>query len=202
MREFQKKVKEKIKIYSDDKYLDGYIKSEFLTDDGDDDIYLRINDKNDIFDERTCGDQIDLKKDVYEFIEEKTSMLDNDVQINLHIIGYKFNSKEEGMIRHIFKEHYAIELYKKQRQFKNNKIKIVTLFLTGLLTLLCYLLFYIKTDLLIFVEIFGFIFSFSLWEAFDLLIYDFSDIRYEREAITQNLLMEVSFDKEEKNQDD
>lgn len=202
MSNFEEKVKEKIKIYSDEKYLDGYIKNEFLTEDGDADIYLKIKNKNDIFDERTYGNQLDLKKEIYEFVEEKTSMLDNDVQINLHIIGHKFNSTDEQMIKHIFREHYAIELYKKQREYKNNKIKIFTLFLTGLFTLLCYLLFYINTDLLIFVEVFGFIFSFALWEAFDLLIYDFSDVKYEREAITQNLLVEIDFTSEEKYQDD
>ena len=47
-------------------------------------------------------------------------------------------------------------------------------------------------------EVFGFIFSFALWEAFDLLIYDFTYVKNQREAITQNLLTEVDFEYVEK----
>ena len=125
-------------------------------------------------------------------------MLENDVQINLHIVGCRINSKDQNTIKHILKEHYAIELYKKQRDYKNSKNKVVMLFLSGLLCLLCYLLIYLFTDFAFFLEVFGFMFSFALWEAFDLIIYDFSNIKYEREAVTQNLLTEIDFDYEEK----
>ena len=57
---------------------------------------------------------------------------------------------------------------------------------------------YLFTDFEFFLEVFGFIFSFSLWEAFDLLIYDFTYVKGQREAITQNLLTEVNFEYEEK----
>lgn len=198
MNDFQRKVKEKIKLYSNEQYLDGYVKNEYLTDDGDADIFLKISSKDDIFDARTMEDQLDLNEDVYRFIEDKTSMLDNDVQINLHIVGCRFNSKNQELIKHILKEHYAIELYKKQKEFKDKKNKVLKLFLLGLSTLLCYLGLYLFTDLSFFMEVFGFIFSFALWEAFDLLIYDFSIVKYEREEITQNLLIEVNFEWEDK----
>ena len=44
-----------------------------------------------------------------------------------------------------------------------------------------------------FQEIFAFLFSFSLWEGFDSLIYNLSDTRYEVGNVTQNLLLEVVF---------
>ena len=198
MNDFQKKVKEKIKMYSNKQYLDGYIKNEYLTDDGDADIFLRISHKDEIFDNRTLGSQLDLNSDIYDFIEEKTSMLNNDVQINLHIVGCRLKHKEQESIKHIIKEHYAIELYKKQKEYDEKKIKVVFLFLTGFFTLLCYMFLYLFTNLQFFMEVFGFIFSFALWEAFDLLIYDFTYVKNQREAITQNLLTEVDFEFEEK----
>ena len=78
------------------------------------------------------------------------------------------------------------------------KIKVVFLFLTGFFTLLCYMFLYLFTNLQFFMEVFGFIFSFALWEAFDLLIYDFTYVKNQREAITQNLLTEVDFEYVEK----
>ena len=194
MNDFQLKVNEKIKQYSNRQYLDRYIKNEFLTDDGDADIYLNISKKSELFDSRTKNEQLDLNKSVYDFIEEKTSMLENDIQINLHIVGCHFDLKEQGTIKHILKEHYAIELYKKQKEFRNNKIKVLYLLFIGLLSLFLYFLIYLFTDLSFFLEVFGFIFSFSLWEAFDLLIFEFSQVKNEREEITQNLLTEVNFE--------
>ena len=93
MDDFKGKVKEKIRQYSNEQYLDGYIKKEFLTDDGDADIYINIDEKYDLFDSWTVGNQIDLETDIYDYIEEKTAMLGNHVPINLHIIGCKFKPK-------------------------------------------------------------------------------------------------------------
>ena len=198
MNDFKKKVKEKIQQYSNKQYLDGYIKNEFLTNDGDADIFLKVNNRDEIFDSRTMESQLDLNSEIYSFIEEKTSMLENDIQINLHIVGWRLKSKEQELVKHILKEHYSIELYKKQREYLDKKIKVISLFLTGLLTLLCYMFLYLFTDFEFFMEVFGFIFSFSLWEAFDLLIYDFTEVKNQREAVTQNLLTEVDFEYEEK----
>ena len=194
MNAFKKQMKDKINQYSNDKYLDGYIKSEYLTDDGDADIYLKINRKSELFKDWTVGNQLELDDNVYKFLEDKTSMLENDTQINLHIIGASIDQKDQDLIKHTFKEHYAIELYKIQKEYKTHKIKIITLFLFGLLSLLSYLWLYLFTEFDFFMEVFCFIFSFALWEAFDLIIYDFSDVKYEREAITQNLLTEIDIE--------
>ena len=47
-----------------------------------------------------------------------------------------------------------------------------------------------------FVEIFGFLFSFALWQAFETLTNTMSDIRMNREDITQKLIMDIYFDDE------
>ena len=57
-----------------------------------------------------------------------------------------------------------------------------------------YAFLYVYTKLDFFLEVFGFLFSFSLWEAFECMIYDYSEIKEEREAVTQNLLISIVFD--------
>ena len=47
-----------------------------------------------------------------------------------------------------------------------------------------------------------FIFSFALWQAFENIIYDFRDVKETRKDITQNLLMNVTFDEKEKDIND
>ena len=195
MNDFKNRMREKIKMYSNDEYLSGYIKNEFLTDDGDADIFLNIEDKCELFDSRTVGDQLDLVSDVYDFIEEKTSMLENDVQIHLHIIGIDLDSKEQEAVKHILKEHFAIELYKVQKRYKRIKTKIFKLIFIGIISFISYLLFNLYVNYDFFLEVFGFLFSFALWEGLDSILYDFSEVKNDREAICQNLLMNVDFEK-------
>lgn len=193
MNSFNEKVKEKIKQYSNQEYLDGYIKEEFLTDDGDADIFIYLESKDELFDSRTRGKQKELNSDIYDFIEDKSSMLDNDTRINFHINGIELTSKEQGIVKHLVKEHYAIELYKSQNEYLKIKNKIFKLIILGLTSFLLYIFFFFATDFDFFIEVFGFIFSFALWEGFDAMIYSLSEIKEEREAITQNLLMDIEF---------
>ncbi len=202
MNDFKKKMQEKIKTYSNKKYLEGYIKDEYLTHDGDADLYLTLNDINELIDSRTSGNQLDVCNDVYEFIETKSDMLENDTLLELHIKGIEVDNKTQGIVKHIIKEHYAIELYKIQKKFTRCRNKIIGLSLLGIVSLIIYTLIYLNTESNFALEIFGFIFTFALWEAFDALIYDLSDIKYDRENITQNLLMKVCFDEIEKSSSD
>ena len=86
MNNFKATMKEKIKQYSNQEYLDNYIRNEYLTDENHADIFMKLSNKNQLFDERTMDKQFDLINDVYEFVEHKTSMLDSSVQIRFHII--------------------------------------------------------------------------------------------------------------------
>lgn len=192
--DFKSKMKEKIKQYSDQKYLDGYIKDEFITHDNDADIYLTLNTVNELLDSRTSGNQLEIVPSIYKFIEDKTEMLNNDIPLELHIIGIELSSKTQGIVKHIIKEHYAIELYKIQKKYIKSRNKIIGLSIIGIIAFILYTAIFLYNDSNFLLEVFGFLFTFSLWESFDAYIYNLSDIKGERENITQYLLMKVSFD--------
>ena len=194
MNNIKKEVKNKIKQFSNKSYLEGYIKNEYLTDDGDADIIICLKEKEDLFDSRTSGNQLELRQDFYEYIEDKTSVLDNNIQINLHIKGLSITEREAGRAKHIIKEHYAMELYKIQKEYQTHKNKIISLFLLGFLAVILYAIcyYYMKSQFLL--EVFGFLFSFSLWQAFEKLIYTLIVLKKDREAIAQRLLINVEFD--------
>ena len=157
---------------------------------------MKISNKNQLFDERTMDKQFDLLNDVYEFVEHKTSMLDSSVQIRFHIIGLDLSEKEQEKVKHTIKEHYAIELYKIQKEYIKYRNEILVLILIGILSLLFYAFLYFNTTWDFFMEVFCFIFSFALWQGIENMIYDFKDVRDLRKDITQNLLMHVSFKKD------
>lgn len=195
MNNIKREVKDKINKYSKEQYLDGYIKNEFLTDSGDANIYIKLDNKDELFDKRTIGSQIDLNHKIYKYLDSKSAMLKNDIQISFHISGLNLEQTEKEEVKHLFKEHYAIELYKIQKQYRRYKSKIAKLLLIGIVFLLIYIL--LSTiSFNMFEEVFIFLFSFSLWEALDCLIYYFSDLKLSRESITQKLLIDVIFDDE------
>ncbi len=193
MNDFKKKVKEKIKEYSNDDYLAKYIKNEYSLNDGCADIMLKIDNKNDLFDSRTYGNQLNLNESIYSFIDNKASMLDYDISISLNIICSDLDSFEKERIKHVINEHYAIELYKAQKEYKRNKIKTFKLALVGILFLLLYAFLSFKYASSFFIEVFGFLFSFSLWQVFESLIYTLSDIKIQSESITHKLIMDIKF---------
>lgn len=125
MNDIKTIVDKKIKQFSNKKYLEGYIKNEYLTDDGDADIIMILKNKEDLFDSRTSGNQLELRKDFYDYVDDKTSILDNNIQINLHIKGLNITDREKGRAKHIIKEHYAMELYKIQKEYQTHKNKII-----------------------------------------------------------------------------
>ncbi len=189
----KKELNEKIKLYSNKDYLNGYIKKEFLTNDGDADISIRLKEKYDLFDYRTVGDQLSINKEIFDYIDDKTSLLDYDININFHIIGLELSEKEEGRAKHIIKEHYAIELYKVQNQYRKEVKKSLILILFGVFLLFLYWIIYKNTNSEFLLEVFGFMFSFSLWIAFENFFYTVSEIAEERKNIAQKLLMLVEF---------
>lgn len=198
MDDFEKKMEEKIALYSNERYLDAYMNHEYMTDDKDADIFLHIEDRNELFDSRTVGRQIELNDSIYDFIDKKTSMLDSNIQIELHITGIQLDSHEQGIVRHILKEHYAIELYKAQKDYVFVRNQMLKLMCIGLASFILYTILFLFTDNEFGVEILGFFFSFALWEGLDSWIYDYHETKKYREDVTQNLLINISFENEEK----
>lgn len=193
MNDIKKQVKKQLSKYSNEKYLNEYIKNEFLTDNGDANIFIKLEDEEELFDDRTVGNQLELNNMIYDYLDEKSSILNSNIRLNLHIIGLDLKDDKKKLIKSLIKEHYAIELYKAQKEFKDCKKKIFSLLMLGVITLIFYILIFYNTKLGLIEEIIAFISSFSIWIAFENFIYDYIDIKHEREKITQKLLLDINF---------
>ncbi len=194
MNNINKESEELIKDYSNKNRLNKYIREEFLTSDGDAHIYIKLSDKYELFDKRTSEQQLDINQEIYSFIDDKSSVLDSNIPLHFHIIGLKLNEKEQENINRIIKEHYSIELYKKQREYRLNKDKAITQVLLGVILLLFYGVVYIWTNSAFLLEVFGFLFSFALWQAFEICMYTLSEIKHDTKSIAQKQLMDVDFE--------
>ena len=83
MDNFKEKMKDNFDKYSNEEYLESYLKNEFLTDDGDADIFLNINKKDELFDSKTVGKQLSIKKDIFCFpsFSNLTSVVSVDITL-------------------------------------------------------------------------------------------------------------------------
>ena len=120
-------------------------------------------------------------------------MLDNHIKLHLHSIGIDLESKEQGKIKHIISEHYAIELYKAQKEYQKCRLSIIRALLTGLLFLIIYVTIALRLPSKLFMEIVGFIFTFTLRYSFDKYINTLMNLKDKRESITQKLIMDINF---------
>ena len=197
MNNIKKEVRNKIKEYSKESYFNNYVNSEFITTNGDANIFIKLDNKSSLFDDRSIDNQVSLENSVYEYLDDKSSVLNNDVQVNYYILGLNLNNEEKELVKNLFGEHYAIELYKIQKEYKRSRYKILKLLLFGFFALLIYLLLLHSFNIPLLEEVVAFIASLTIWEAFDCYIYDFVDIKKERENITQKLLADIYFDKKE-----
>ena len=177
--------------------MDKYIENEFLKETGDANIYIKLNSKEELFDSRTVDNQKDLNNSIYEFIDSKSSILSSDIQINFYVLGLSLSNEERAEVKNLLKEHYAIEFYKKQKEHKRVELKVFRLLLIGVIFTILYALTLKYSNYDLFNEILLFIASFSIWEAFDFILYDLIDIKREREFITQKLLIDIYFSKDE-----
>ena len=121
-------------------------------------------------------------------------MLDNDISLELHFVGLKLSEKEKEKVKHLIKEHYAIELYKTQKEYRRIMGIIISLLLFGFISLFIYSFMFFKDGSKFLIEVFGFMFSLTLWKAVESYIYDISKLKYKRESIAQRLLMDISFE--------
>lgn len=65
MNNIKKEVKKKINEYSKKEYLDKYIENEFLRDNGDANIYIKLNSREELYNSKTIYNQKDLNNDIY-----------------------------------------------------------------------------------------------------------------------------------------
>jgi hypothetical protein len=105
--DFKQKMKEKIKEYSNEKYLQKYIETEYNFNDKDADIYLQVYSKNELFDSRTVGKQKSLTDKLYIKYESsvdlylshyRVTFTDTASKIGMEIAGTKnagYNANNE-----------------------------------------------------------------------------------------------------------
>ena len=115
-----------------------------------------------------------------------------------YVIGNKILINNYGGLMH---PDTPSKIFSKiQKKYNKCRNRIFGLTLTGIISLIIYTSIYLYNDSNFALEIFGFISTFTLWEAIDAYIYNLSDIKVERENITQNLLMKVAFDNNYENE--
>ncbi len=129
------------------------------------------------------------------FVEENANYIPFEYPIMLEICNARFTAKQQERIEHTIREYYALKVGDTQADMRENRKKTLTLFAAGIALLILLLLLsrivqgigvYSREILVVF-------FWFCIWEAADLILYDRSDMVYDKTLYAQLESMKISF---------
>ncbi len=171
-----------------------YIANEYLDENGT--AVIEINGYCGLvwFEPLSSGKQLELNSEIYEYIDKKVKGIPINYFIKLKFINSNLSEDKKQRIKNQIKEHYGLILKERNIKLKFNIIKILGLFIFGVLLLA--ISFALNKSQLgeIVVEILSIIASFSLWEAADFYLFERNQLKFQRLNAGQIAIAEVEFD--------
>ena len=170
-----------------------YIDQEYMDADGYAVIDIALYDGFARYHPLSLGRQLDLNEEIYDFIEQKASIIPAQLPLKLSFHGGNLDAAEQERVRQLLTEHYTVCLHDKLWDKRINRRKLVGMSAVGLFFLSLYFYFALKREDGLFLEVLSVVGSFALWEAADSLMLERRDINAEIRNIAQHLTQEVVF---------
>jgi hypothetical protein len=152
-----------------------YIKENYIEDDKIN-ISININDKHDFYDELDVK-KLTLSRNVADYIDFKLRNVIYKKNVTLTFHTLELSDEEQEDIIKLIRSYYGLILFQQKRELNFNKMRILMLFLIGLVFLAStYILsstYVLIKDIL---SIAGWV---SIWEMFSIILFDI--IRAQRE---------------------
>ena len=136
-----------------------------------------------------------LKEEVINYIDNIANVIPLECQITLEIKTKQMTKEEEQKVKEAFKAHYGLRLQTASITVKANYIKVLWLAILGLLIMIFYYYFYLKTfhGSNPWVEILDIVGWVSWWEAIDIFLFENSKSKAEKLNMKQLYDAKVSF---------
>lgn len=148
--------------------------------------------KTEPYDPLSCGENLDLSGDIYNFIDAEANIIPAEVPLVVRFHG-KVEEGAQEKIKAAMKRHYTAKSFDIMWDMAANLRKIVGFCLFGVLVLAAYFYITYTSDNVMFAEILSIIGSFSLWEAADGFLLERPRLRREMRNLEQNINQVVEF---------
>lgn len=197
--EYEKRIKQLNKInkiidkYANVDSLREYIKREYINEEGNAVINIKLYDDLDIYDKLSYENQAELNSEIYRYIDQKVKIIPAHIPLKLVFHGKRIEKDEQEIIKNLIYEHYAIELFDQQKNLRIVKKKTKRMLFIGItIFLICFYFsglgkYKFITD---FLSIVG---TFSLWQVASLVLLERRDIDTRTMHIAKMLIHEIEF---------
>ncbi len=156
-------------------------------------IDIKLNPDTELYDPLSTAKNLDLNKDIYEFIDEQANIIPARVPLRIRFIGTNLSPEEQELIRQTMRRHYTMKTYDVVWDMALNLRKMIGFTVFGIGVLAAYFYVSFATDRAFATEILSIIGSFSLWEAADAYLLERPVLRREYKNIMQNVNQFVEF---------
>lgn len=155
-------------------------------------IDVNIEDKHNIYNPLSYGENLDLNEEIYSFIDSQTNVIPAEIPLVVRFHG-KVDENEQDKIKNIMQQHYTLKSFDILWDVAANMRKMVALCIFGVLVLAAYFYISFTSGNVMFAEILSIIGSFSLWEAADAFLLERPRLRRERRNLEQNIKQSIEF---------
>ncbi|MGN0130838.1 MAG: hypothetical protein ACI4AA_00165 [Lachnospiraceae bacterium] len=156
----------KIRVFEQNKSMEGQITAEYLCPDGKAQIELYLNGET-YFNPLTKGKQQELSSEIYDLIDKKLYTIPLKYPIRLCFCGEIPTEQTQEEIRSTLQKHYMYVLHDKKEDLRINMFKAVGLGLFGVFLLAIYFALELILTNPVFMEFLSIAGCFSVWEAVD-----------------------------------
>ena len=185
---------EKNKLYKNlDFSIDNYINENFEVSDNNITIYLKCNNKDDLYSQFCTKSHQSLNQELCDYIERIIYDIPLRYSVTLKVITEELGLEEKLKAETIFKNHYKLILYDKNLDLKINSAKAISLFCVGSILLVIYFALNILNYNIFITEFLSISGTFALWETVDLFLLERKKLDIDRLNAGQLSDMKIEF---------
>lgn len=147
----------------------------------DDEIYitLKVDKIEDITDKFSEPNSLSLNEEFLNAILKRASYIPLDYPLVLEIYNKSFTSSEKIRLRKLIKNHFSLEKINKEVELKFLRRKSIFFLITGIILFITLGILYTSNNIGILSEVISFLASFSIWEFFEIVLFEGDDLKEE-----------------------
>lgn len=169
-----------------------YLKKSYSLGDGRATVFIHLPESP--YSPYSIPPQRALRRDLFDYIDEKTYPIPLNVPVRLLISGAP--EGEEEPIRDLIHEHYNLHLQDKRDDLRMNAVISAILLAAGLIALVAFFIWRSPVPALPIRELLSLVVWFALWEAADSFFFERGELRLEYLIAGQIAISQIDFERE------
>ncbi len=191
--EYEKELRKTSVSITKNGVFEDYIEDEYLDEEGNAVIDIKLDDDYEIFNPLSMGNQKEINPDIFDYIDQKADLIPMRYPLVIRFHSKPLAEEDKSQISHCIKEHYFSEIQDVDWDKKKNNWLILLMSLIGVLFIVIYLICELTNSNMIIIEIMSIIGWFAIWEAANHFFVDRNELKRKKLEVTQSYIAKIEF---------